>query len=55
MTEHKARCMKCKIEVTPKEQITVEVKGKGGSTRKAMKGKCPTCGTVCFRFLPKAG
>ena len=32
----------------------VEMAGKGGIKRKAMKGKCPTCGTTMFRILGKA-
>jgi len=30
----------------------VEMKGKGGKPRRAMKGKCPKCGTTMFRILP---
>ena len=40
-------CVKCKA----KKEITeaVEVITKNG--RKAIKGKCPTCGTVMFKIL----
>jgi len=54
MVEYKARCMKCKKEVDVAEPQVIDMKGKGGSTRKAVKGKCKTCGTTVFRFLPKA-
>ena len=40
-------CVKCKAS---KEIVeTVEVTMKNG--RKAIKGKCPTCGTVMFKIL----
>jgi hypothetical protein len=40
-------CVKCKA----KKEITeaVEVTTKNG--RKAIKGKCPTCGTVMYKIL----
>ena len=43
-------CVKCKS----KKEISggAEVTMKNG--RKAMKGKCPTCGTGMFRILGKA-
>lgn len=31
----------------------VAMKGKGGVERRAMKGKCPDCGTTMFRILGK--
>jgi ssDNA-binding Zn-finger/Zn-ribbon topoisomerase 1 len=34
--------------------VEVEMKGKGGTTHKAMKGKCPDCGTTMFRIMPKS-
>jgi len=37
-------CVKCKT----KREITMK------NGRKAMKGKCPTCGTGMFRILGKA-
>lgn len=33
--------------------VEVEMKGKGGMVRAAMKGKCPTCGTTMFRIMGK--
>lgn len=30
----------------------VTMKGKGKVERRAMKGKCPNCGTTVFRILP---
>jgi len=32
----------------------VTMNGKGGMKRRAMKGKCPVCGTTMFRILGKA-
>lgn len=29
----------------------VTMKGKGGMSRRAMKGKCPKCGTTMFRIM----
>jgi hypothetical protein len=52
MTE--AYCVKCKAKRMMNEEQEVEMKGKGGVTRRAMKGKCPTCGTAMFRILGKA-
>jgi len=40
-------CVKCKASKEIAE--TVEVVMKNG--RKAIKGKCPTCGTVMFKIL----
>ncbi|MEM4230310.1 MAG: DUF5679 domain-containing protein [Candidatus Pacearchaeota archaeon] len=54
MAEYKARCMKCKKEVDVADAEVIEVEGKGGSKRKAVKGKCATCGTKVYKFLPKA-
>lgn len=49
-----AYCVKCrtKREMVGEEEITM--KGKGGTKRKALKGKCPKCGTKMFRILGKA-
>lgn len=45
-----ARCMKCKTQVQVKDaQDTVMKNG-----MKAVKGKCPNCGTKVFRILGKA-
>lgn len=46
-----AYCVKCKqkrMMVNPKE---VEMKGKGGTPRRAMTGTCGTCGTKMFRIM----
>jgi len=47
-------CVKCKAKREMSEAAEVEMKGKGGVVRKAMKGKCPVCGTAMFRILGKA-
>ena len=47
-----AYCVKCKAKQEMSEEQEVEMKGKGGKTRRAMKGKCPVCGTTMFRILP---
>ncbi|HOZ56375.1 MAG: hypothetical protein BWY51_00404 [Parcubacteria group bacterium ADurb.Bin316] len=52
MTE--AYCVKCKAKREMAEAQEIEMKGKGGVARRAMKGKCPTCGTSMFRILGKA-
>jgi hypothetical protein len=49
-----AYCVKCKAKQEMKEAAEVQMKGKGGVARKAMKGKCPVCGTAMFRILGKA-
>lgn len=54
MAEYKARCMKCKKEVAVADAQVIEIAGKGGSKRRAVKGKCGACGTKVYRFLPKA-
>jgi hypothetical protein len=36
-----------------KDANEVEMKGKGGTTRRAMKGVCPTCGTGMYKILGK--
>jgi len=46
-----AYCVKCKAKQEMKEEQEVDMKGKGGVLRKAMKGKCPVCGTTMFRIL----
>jgi Zn finger protein HypA/HybF involved in hydrogenase expression len=46
-----AYCVKCKAKKEMKDGQEVEMKGKGGIVRRAMKGKCPTCGTTMFRIL----
>jgi hypothetical protein len=46
-------CVKCKAKREMSEANEVTMKGKGGTTRRAMKGKCPTCSTTMFRILGK--
>jgi predicted RNA-binding Zn-ribbon protein involved in translation (DUF1610 family) len=41
-------CVKCRAKVKA-EGAEVKLKG----DRKAMKGKCPKCGTTVFRFIKK--
>lgn len=43
-------CVKCKAKKEIKDPVEVTMK----NGRKAMKGKCPTCGTGIFRILGKA-
>lgn len=54
MPEEKVQgyCVKCKDKRDMDEAKEVEMKGKGGKTRRAMKGKCPKCGTTMFRIMP---
>ena len=49
-----AYCVKCKAKQEMSDANEVEMNGKGGVKRKAMKGKCPVCGTAMFRILGKA-
>jgi hypothetical protein len=46
-------CVKCKAKREMKDAQEVEMKGKGGTTRRAMKGVCPTCGTGMYKILGK--
>jgi len=46
-----AYCVKCKTKREISAGKEVAMKGKGGVERRAMKGKCPTCGTTMFRIL----
>jgi len=48
-----AYCVKCKAKREMKNPQEVEMKGKGGVVRRAMKGTCPVCGTTMFRILGK--
>lgn len=49
------RCMRCKVNDREMvEAEVVEIKGKGGSTRRAAKGKCKVCGCSMYKMLPKA-
>jgi hypothetical protein len=43
-----AYCMKCKTQREIKQAETTTMK----NGRKALKGKCGTCGTSMFKFLP---
>lgn len=47
-------CVKCKAKREMADANEVSMKGKGGVKRKAMKGKCPKCGTTMFRIMGKA-
>jgi Zn finger protein HypA/HybF involved in hydrogenase expression len=49
-----AYCVKCKQKREMKDEKIVEIKGKGGTTRKAVQGVCPVCGTKMFKILGKA-
>ena len=47
-------CVKCKkkqVIMNPKE---VQLKGRGGTMKKAVRGICPVCGTTMFRILKKS-
>lgn len=46
-------CVKCKQKRTMKDPQIVEIKGKGGSKRRAVQGTCPVCGTKMFKILKK--
>lgn len=51
--QYEANCMKCKKEVSVRQPEIIDMKGKGSSTRKAVKGKCSICGANVFRILKK--
>ncbi|MDA1337705.1 MAG: DUF5679 domain-containing protein [bacterium] len=44
-------CVKCKAKREISGPKEVPMKGKGGKTRRALTGTCPTCGTKMFRIL----
>ncbi len=46
-----AYCVKCKAKREMKDEKEVEMNGKGGKKRSALKGTCPTCGTGMFKIL----
>ena len=46
-----AYCVKCKEKKEIQDAEEVSIKGKGGTTRKALTGKCPDCGTKMFKFI----
>lgn len=45
-------CVKCKEKREIVNGAEVEMPAKGGSTRRAHKGVCGTCGTGIFKILP---
>jgi len=47
-----AYCVKCKQKREMKDPVEVEMKGKGTTKRRALKGTCPVCGTGMYRILP---
>lgn len=49
-----AYCVKCKAKREMAEAKEIVMKGKGGTKRRALTGKCPECGTKMFRILGKA-
>ena len=44
-------CVKCKTKREIANAKEVAMKGKGGVSRRALKGSCPKCGTTMFRIL----
>jgi len=44
-------CVKCKKKNDIKDAKEVAMKGKGGTSRRALKGKCGKCSTTMFRIL----
>lgn len=48
-----AYCVKCRKKQEMQDAKEVTMKGRGGR-RRALKGKCPVCGTGMFRILGKA-
>ncbi len=53
MAEYQARCRRCREQRDVADPEVVEIEGKGGSKRRAVKGKCATCGCKVYKFLPK--
>lgn len=47
-------CVKCREKRELENDKEVEINGKGGVKRKALKGDCPHCGTKVFKILGKA-
>ena len=45
-------CVKCKAKSEMKNAKEVDMNGKGGVKRKAMKGQCGKCATTMFRIMP---
>ena len=50
--ENIAYCVKCKAKRNMSDAKEIEMKGKGGTKRRAMTGVCPECGTKMFKILP---
>ncbi len=48
-----AYCVKCKKKQEMKDEKEITMKGKGGTTRRAVTGVCPVCGTKMFKILGK--
>jgi len=46
-------CVKCKAKQEMANVKIVEMKGKGGTVRKAATGECAACGTKMYKILPK--
>ncbi|MEK7203063.1 MAG: DUF5679 domain-containing protein [Patescibacteria group bacterium] len=46
-----AYCVKCKIKQKMLNPKKVEMLGRGGIKKKALKGKCPVCGTLIFGLI----
>ena len=46
-----AYCVKCKAKREMKDAEEIEMKGKGATKCRAMRGVCPVCGTKMFRIL----
>jgi hypothetical protein len=47
-------CVKCKAKDREINNVKiVEMKGKGGTIRKAATGDCSVCGTKMYKILPK--
>jgi len=44
-------CVKCKMKREISNAKEVAMKGKGGVTRRALKGSCPKCSTTMFRIM----
>ncbi len=47
-------CVKCKAKSEMKNAKEVDMNGKGGVKRKAMKGSCAKCATTMFKIMPSA-
>jgi len=48
---NEAYCVKCKEKRVMVDANEVKMTGKGGTERRALKGKCPKCGTTMFKIL----